>query len=248
MSEDSIPTRSVAARLIRQAARGAPVALAERLEEEWLADLAAQPSAFARLRFALGCCWATHVIAREQRAVRVRIANPETLPLDPLRSRSMTRFRPLWIAAAALVVTALVIVTAGVVAKFLYSWALSHARYIAGTEPSLWVMLPSLIPIFYAVGAGIYHMKHHPGARIQVPRHRGSFWMGVLVMSACSALLLAASVYCLFAPHFALEDSVRKAMALFFAITGIGLPLATYFTLLTQSPLSGPGLPGARWH
>jgi len=51
--------------LIRYAARTAPVDLAARLEEEWLADLAAQPAAFGRLRFALGCCWATRVIAHE---------------------------------------------------------------------------------------------------------------------------------------------------------------------------------------
>jgi TonB family protein len=51
--------------LIRRAARSAPAALSERLEEEWLADLAAQRGAFSRLRFALGCCWATRVIAHE---------------------------------------------------------------------------------------------------------------------------------------------------------------------------------------
>ena len=49
--------------LIHRAARSAPESLAERLEEEWLADLAARPSAAARVRFALGCCWATRVIA-----------------------------------------------------------------------------------------------------------------------------------------------------------------------------------------
>jgi TonB family protein len=35
------------------------------LEEEWLADLAERPSELSRLRFAVGCCWATQVIARE---------------------------------------------------------------------------------------------------------------------------------------------------------------------------------------
>jgi protein TonB len=52
-------------RLIRRAARTAPAPLAERLEEEWQADLATRRSAASRLRFALGCCWATRVIARE---------------------------------------------------------------------------------------------------------------------------------------------------------------------------------------
>jgi protein TonB len=51
--------------LIRRAARRAPPPLSVRLEEEWLADLAARRGTSARLRFALGCCWATRVIALE---------------------------------------------------------------------------------------------------------------------------------------------------------------------------------------
>lgn len=51
--------------LIWLAARKAPPALTERLGEEWLADVAARPGAFSQLRFALGCCWATTVIAHE---------------------------------------------------------------------------------------------------------------------------------------------------------------------------------------
>jgi TonB family protein len=57
--------------LIRHAARSAPPDLAERLEEEWLADLAARRGAFARLRLAIGCCWATRVIASEHLAAGV---------------------------------------------------------------------------------------------------------------------------------------------------------------------------------
>lgn len=49
-------------RLIEHAARRAPPILAERLREEWLADLAAQPGAMARLRHALGCQWAATLI------------------------------------------------------------------------------------------------------------------------------------------------------------------------------------------
>jgi len=49
--------------LIHRAARCAPKDLSERLEEEWLADLAARPTVVSRLRFAVGCCWATGVIA-----------------------------------------------------------------------------------------------------------------------------------------------------------------------------------------
>ncbi|HEV7610640.1 MAG TPA: TonB family protein [Steroidobacteraceae bacterium] len=52
-------------RLIHRAARRVPDSLAERLEEEWLADLAEQQGPVARLRFGFGCCWATHVIGRE---------------------------------------------------------------------------------------------------------------------------------------------------------------------------------------
>jgi len=39
--------------------------LSERLEEEWLADLAERRGGLSRLWFAVGCCWATSVIARE---------------------------------------------------------------------------------------------------------------------------------------------------------------------------------------
>jgi TonB family protein len=60
---------SIAHRLIHRAARRAPDALAERLEEEWSADLAAQRGPMARLRFAIGCCWATNVIAHEHVAM-----------------------------------------------------------------------------------------------------------------------------------------------------------------------------------
>ncbi len=40
--------------LIRRAARGAPVSLSERLEEEWLADLATRPATLSRLRLESG--------------------------------------------------------------------------------------------------------------------------------------------------------------------------------------------------
>jgi TonB family protein len=51
--------------MIRRAARRAPGSLSERLEEEWQADLAERRGGFSRLRFALGCCWATRVIAHD---------------------------------------------------------------------------------------------------------------------------------------------------------------------------------------
>ena len=60
--------------LIHQAAHRAPNSLSARLEEEWLADLESRSAALSRLRFALGCCWATLVIANEYPRSRVAAA------------------------------------------------------------------------------------------------------------------------------------------------------------------------------
>jgi TonB family protein len=54
--------------LLRHAARRAPAELCERLEEEWLADLSDRRGSLQRLRFAVGCCWATRVIAADYSA------------------------------------------------------------------------------------------------------------------------------------------------------------------------------------
>ena len=62
--------------LIRRAARAAPEALGERLEEEWLADLAARHDRVSRLRLAIGCWWATGVLAHEHGATGVLAAGP----------------------------------------------------------------------------------------------------------------------------------------------------------------------------
>jgi TonB family protein len=62
--------------LIHRAARGTPASLSERLEEEWLADMGSRTSPLSRLRFALGCCWATRVISLEHCAASVAIARP----------------------------------------------------------------------------------------------------------------------------------------------------------------------------
>jgi periplasmic protein TonB len=62
-------TGSLCTWLIRRAARQAPPELAARLEEEWLADLASRSTRGSRLGLAVGCSWATHVIARDQIAV-----------------------------------------------------------------------------------------------------------------------------------------------------------------------------------
>lgn len=58
--------KDLAQRLVVRAARKAPPDLSERLEEEWLADLQSR-AGIARLRLALGCCWATAVITRDFR-------------------------------------------------------------------------------------------------------------------------------------------------------------------------------------
>jgi TonB family protein len=62
--------------LIHQAAHRAPENLPARLEEEWLADLESRSAALSRLRFALGCCWATLVIANEYPSSRVAATSP----------------------------------------------------------------------------------------------------------------------------------------------------------------------------
>jgi TonB family protein len=51
--------------LIHYAAHRAPESLSSRLEEEWLADLQSRTAALSRLRFAVGCCWASLVIGNE---------------------------------------------------------------------------------------------------------------------------------------------------------------------------------------
>lgn len=64
----------VAQRLIRHAARHSPPPLAERLEEEWLADLATRQGQMSRLLLGLGCCWATRIIATEHCALTMSAA------------------------------------------------------------------------------------------------------------------------------------------------------------------------------
>jgi TonB family protein len=70
----SVRARGFAHWLIRRAARSAPEALSGRLEEEWLADLRARPSGWSRARLAIGCCWATKVIALEHAGATAALA------------------------------------------------------------------------------------------------------------------------------------------------------------------------------
>jgi len=72
------PVERLARWLIQRAARHAPPFLSERLEEEWLADLATRQGRMSRLRFGVGCCWATRVITREHCAPKVLTASSAT--------------------------------------------------------------------------------------------------------------------------------------------------------------------------
>ncbi|HEY2677636.1 MAG TPA: energy transducer TonB [Steroidobacteraceae bacterium] len=74
--------------LIRRAAKHAPDSLADRLEEEWLADMSERRGSLARLRFGIGCCWATNVIAREHVA-----AAPLAATVSPTPHRYFIRMR-----------------------------------------------------------------------------------------------------------------------------------------------------------
>jgi hypothetical protein len=62
--------------VIRQAAALAPECLSSRLEEEWLADSEFRSSTLSRVRFALGCCWATVVIVNDYSRDRVPAVSP----------------------------------------------------------------------------------------------------------------------------------------------------------------------------
>jgi len=64
----------IARSLVQHAAYKAPASLAQRLEEEWLADFEERKSSLARLRFGVGCYWATHVIAHEYLEPKVATA------------------------------------------------------------------------------------------------------------------------------------------------------------------------------
>lgn len=86
----------LASLLVRRAARSAPEALADRLEEEWLADLSERRGPLSRARFALGCCWAMRVIAHEHALAsaaaasstsshRILVAHAVHALLDPAR-------------------------------------------------------------------------------------------------------------------------------------------------------------------
>jgi TonB family protein len=119
----------LAQRLIVRAARRAPAAFSERLEEEWLADLQSR-SGFARLRLALGCCWATAVITRDVRVPQLAASGASgghrpllgDLRYDlPLLSRR----------------TVTLLVIAGLHALVIYAFASGFARQVAAALPDI---------------------------------------------------------------------------------------------------------------
>jgi TonB family protein len=61
--------------LVRHAARTAPSALSARLEEEWLADMHERTSSLSRLRFAVGCYWASLAIGLQHRPFSEPVAS-----------------------------------------------------------------------------------------------------------------------------------------------------------------------------
>jgi hypothetical protein len=68
-------TEALIISLVRRAARSAPSSLSTRLEEEWLADMHERTSGLSRLRFAVGCYWASVAIGLEHRPFSVPVAS-----------------------------------------------------------------------------------------------------------------------------------------------------------------------------
>jgi len=129
----------IARSLISRAARGAPADLSARLEEEWLADLSAQSGGFARLRFAIGCCWATRVIAHEYAAPGMATAAAAT------GSRTGTTFvpsHPLYLSSR----TTAFLIIAGLHAILIYAVASAYHHGIIKPpqQPTTGFVLPQL--------------------------------------------------------------------------------------------------------
>jgi TonB family protein len=98
----------IAYRLIHRAATRAPDALSERLEEEWLADLADRQGSLSRLRFAVGCCWATNIIAHDR---ELGLLPAAAGPVSGAGFGSGSSLPPAWRRTAAFVAVAVLHVT-----------------------------------------------------------------------------------------------------------------------------------------
>lgn len=81
--------------LVRHGARNTPQLLRERLEEEWLADLQTCQGLLSRLRFALGCEWASRIIVLERPELSLanagdgRALMDRAAPVRPHRTSSL---------------------------------------------------------------------------------------------------------------------------------------------------------------
>lgn len=119
----------LAQRLVVRAAHKAPGALAERLEEEWLADLQSR-AGFARLRLALGCCWATAVITRDFRVPQLAAsgaAGGQRPLLGELRHELPVLSRR----------TVTLLVIAGLHALVIYGFASGFAQQVVASLPGI---------------------------------------------------------------------------------------------------------------
>ena len=123
-------TTDLAHRLIRRAARRAPATLSARLEEEWLADLGSRTGSLSRLRLALGCCWATGVIAHDFRMPQLAPSGAASTPKHllselrcdvPLLSRRTVAF----------------IAIAGIHVLIIYAFVSGLAQHVVAAIPSL---------------------------------------------------------------------------------------------------------------
>jgi hypothetical protein len=85
----------VAHRLILRASEKAPAALSERLKEERLADLEYRTRPIDQLRLALGCCWATVIVARDFRTARLAACRASAAHTMQLRSIAVAFMPPL---------------------------------------------------------------------------------------------------------------------------------------------------------
>lgn len=110
-------------RLVRHAAASAPPTLRERLEEEWLADLRARSGLGSKLRFALGCHWASRVIAIEQPELALATAGHGRMELA-------SRTPPSWLRRPA---SSLLLVVGLHAALFYVAW--SSLALVRHTEP-----------------------------------------------------------------------------------------------------------------
>ncbi len=127
-----------AQRLILHASRKAPAVLSERLKEEWLADLEYRSGTFAQLRLAIGCCWATMIIAHDFGTAQLATSRALAAHWMQLRSAAEARMPP----HSRTVVIALL--ASACVAGYAYSRhscnsdaTLNHGSSAIGTNPKL---------------------------------------------------------------------------------------------------------------